>query len=162
MIPPNELDNIIRRYARNSRLALHMKNSFIRGMPISQIALEHNIPEEVVIKVLPGVLCRLQSDKDNSPKSIKNFWEKIEVSDICWVWNGDIHQNKKIWGIFLHNGKEYKAHYIMWSFKKGRLIDHDGWKKKLIHTCGNPLCVRLDHLLEVNRKPKNKEKKLEE
>jgi DNA-binding XRE family transcriptional regulator len=68
------------------------------------------------------------------------FWEKVDKTNGCWIWNGGQFQNG--YGKFTIKGRQYRAHRVSYELAHGP-IPADAL---LRHTCGNRLCVRPEHL----------------
>lgn len=76
---------------------------------------------------------------------IERFMAKVDTSGDCWVWrgatNGGNDKDFK-YGFFAVYPRMYYAHRFMWEYHNGPIPP----KMVIMHTCDNPLCVRLDHL----------------
>jgi len=57
----------------------------------------------------------------------------------CWLWRSSV---KDGYGYLLIDGKRVKAHRFAYSLWVGPLPEG----RYVYHRCGNPLCVRPDHL----------------
>lgn len=69
------------------------------------------------------------------------FWRKVSVDGPCWLWTG----RKDKWG----RGRAYAnriAHHLMWESRHDRLLPRGLLVEQ---TCGNPSCVRPDHLRTI-------------
>lgn len=72
--------------------------------------------------------------------------EQAEGLGGCWIWQGSISP----WGYgqIALRGKHATAHRYAYTITYGPLPD----EVKLLHCCGNPRCVRPDHLMPATRK----------
>jgi hypothetical protein len=61
-------------------------------------------------------------------------------ADACWLWSGAVSPGG--YGQIYHNGKNQRAHRLMWSSRHGQIPG----KMVVCHRCDNPLCARPDHL----------------
>lgn len=68
------------------------------------------------------------------------FWDKVEISEGCWLWIGA--KNSDGYGQISFEGKTEKAHRISWVLHFGTIPDG----LQVLHNCDNPPCVRPDHL----------------
>ena len=59
----------------------------------------------------------------------------------CWEYNGCCHIHNG-YGTLRVNGKQYKAHRLMWEITNGP-IPND---LRVLHTCDNPPCCNPEHL----------------
>lgn len=79
----------------------------------------------------------------------ERFVSKIEKTDSCWIWKGNIDS---LYGRFTLNGKRVGAHRLSYEIfndfiPNGLEIDH---------LCNNTVCVNPKHLEAVTRKENNK------
>ena len=70
----------------------------------------------------------------------ERFWEKVEKTDGCWVWQGAGHSMK--YGYFGLDGRNRLAHRVAWELICGPIPDG----LCVCHHCDTPKCVRPDHL----------------
>ena len=73
-------------------------------------------------------------------KQKKRFWDKVDKTDSCWLWTGNMNQYR--YGQVRINDKLYKSHRISW-FLAGNTIP-DGHVVR--HKCRSKNCVNPDHL----------------
>jgi hypothetical protein len=72
------------------------------------------------------------------------FFDNVEVIGECHIWTGP---TKSGHGVIRFNGIDFHAHRIAFQGSTGRLAKH----KHVFQTCGNKLCVRLEHLVAGDR-----------
>uniref|UniRef100_UPI003FA78188 HNH endonuclease signature motif containing protein n=1 Tax=Rhodococcus sp. H36-A4 TaxID=3004353 RepID=UPI003FA78188 len=70
----------------------------------------------------------------------KELRYEIDTHD-CWIWSGA--KNPDGYGILKYQGKNYLAHRFSYMQNKGKI----GWGLEVRHTCHNPSCINIDHLL---------------
>lgn len=75
-----------------------------------------------------------------NPKSIANFWMKVEKTPICWFWRGSLDSSG--YGTVGWNGKTFSAHRFSYRFFFGEI------PKNLVidHLCKNRNCVHPRHM----------------
>ena len=78
------------------------------------------------------------------------FWSKVNKTDTCWLWIAG--SNHLGYGLFHLNGKHCVATRVAWELLRGPIpdgyvLDHDNPE----YGCGNPACIRPDHLEPVTR-----------
>lgn len=74
---------------------------------------------------------------------VERFWKRVQKSENCWLWSGDIG--------FYYDGHAGKSHIYSYKLKYGDIPP-----KHFVHrTCENNKCVNPDHLFITN---KNNEK----
>ena len=75
------------------------------------------------------------------------FNAKLKQNGDCLEWQGAT-AGPMGYGYLTRSGKNYYAHRYAWSFKHGEI------PKGLVvrHTCDNPLCCNLEHLVLGTRK----------
>jgi len=90
-------------------------------------------------------------------KHLMNIWGKVEMPDGpggCWIWTGARGGGKngddypRVYWTFDGVEKRLAVHRLMWCLHHGRTLA-DIADKHMHHKCGNPLCVRPDHLEPV-------------
>lgn len=75
----------------------------------------------------------------------KRFYEKVAVSNDCWLWTGA--RGADGYGNILISkrgriSKHGRAHRVSWMLRFGQ----NPGRKLVLHRCDTPLCVRPDHL----------------
>ena len=73
------------------------------------------------------------------------FWEKVNITDTCWLWTGATSDG---YGSFGFNGKMKRVHRLAYAWAKGVPVDSFGI---LDHLCRVKNCVNPDHLEEVSQ-----------
>lgn len=74
------------------------------------------------------------------PSIEERFWPQVDKSGNCWVWTGCLGGNG--YGRIRYKGRQEGAHRVAWM-----LVNGDIPKGMMVmHSCDNPLCVRVDHL----------------
>jgi hypothetical protein len=68
------------------------------------------------------------------------FWSKVRQGEGCWEWQG--HLNTAGYGYFILKRKTYPAHRFSVELANGEITNG----LHVCHKCGNPRCVRPDHL----------------
>lgn len=85
---------------------------------------------------------------DANTSATVRFWRKVDTSGECWEWLGK--PNGSGYGRFRVGGAgspDYHAHIVAWESVNGpRELG-----TTLHHTCPNRLCVRPDHLVQLDR-----------
>ena len=75
-----------------------------------------------------------------------DFWARVnkdgtEILDTkCWEWTG---AKSREFGSVTYQGEHMSAHRLAWRLTNGPI---PGKMRRLIHQCGNRLCVNPDHL----------------
>lgn len=69
------------------------------------------------------------------------FFQYVKKTNTCWLWRGATTRGRQ--GVLRRKGKNYPAHAYIYISIYGPLPP----RQRLIHTCGNTLCVKPDHLL---------------
>lgn len=82
----------------------------------------------------------------SDPKVSERFWSKVDKSGECWLWTSTRNRRGR-YGHFTLKGRKYLAHRIAW-FAAGNFIPAG---KVLDHTCGEPTCVRVEHLRVITQ-----------
>lgn len=81
----------------------------------------------------------MRRELSSIPKLTWNgFWRKVAINGPCWLWTG----RKDKWG----RGRAYAnriAHHLMWECRHERRLPRGLLVEQ---SCGNPSCVRPDHL----------------
>ena len=68
-------------------------------------------------------------------------WQRIDRSGKCWIWKGT--RDKDGYGRLRYRGKFWRAPRLIWFLANGPIPA----EKVIRHSCDNPPCVRLEHLL---------------
>jgi ribosomal protein L40E len=74
------------------------------------------------------------------PSWEERFWSKIDKSGECWIWTA---QHPSGYPKFIYEGKVVAAHRFMYELVHGGIPEN----ANVLHSCGNSLCVRPEHLL---------------
>lgn len=77
---------------------------------------------------------------DRRATPAQRFWAKVDRGEGCWAWRGAVARSRR--GAFWVEGRQVPAHRFSYELAYGALpaLLRVGQK------CGNPLCVRPDHL----------------
>ena len=75
-----------------------------------------------------------------------NIWEKIEITDSCWLWHGCF--NSSGYGQCTYEGKDHRVHRLIYQWMIGPIPDG----KQLDHLCRVRCCVNPFHLEVVTLK----------
>lgn len=70
------------------------------------------------------------------------FWPKVEKTDSCWLWRGEITKDGYGRTGAKKDGSTRGAHRIAWELTNGPIPDG----LFVLHKCDNPPCVRPEHL----------------
>jgi hypothetical protein len=71
------------------------------------------------------------------------FWDKVVVTDTCWLWVGAKTRRKFGYGAIRGCGDvKLLAHRLSFEKYKGQIPNG----MLVLHTCDNPLCVNPEHL----------------
>ena len=75
------------------------------------------------------------------------FMSKVEKTDTCWIWRGQVANQRFGYGLFYDadKGKKIRAHHFLVPPIPSR-EESEGVKMNYDHLCQNVLCVNPDHL----------------
>lgn len=80
----------------------------------------------------------------------ERFWSKVDKSGDCWLWKGrkrggrsDGTLSNESGAFDLTHGRVIQAHRYSWTLAYGEIPEG----MLIMHKCGNPMCVRPDHLV---------------
>lgn len=74
----------------------------------------------------------------------ERFWEKVERTDACWLWQG--HRNHKGYGYISVNRRHVGAHRVAYEMARGVPVPAG---LEIDHLCHVRHCVNPDHLEAV-------------
>lgn len=66
------------------------------------------------------------------------FWTKVNKTDSCWLWTGQVARRRGGYGLFYNGEKKIKAHHWLVGIPDPGYHWH--------HKCEEPKCVNPDHL----------------
>jgi len=79
---------------------------------------------------------------------IDNFWNKVDKSNKCWIWYGNI--NHSGYGVFFNGERRTSVQRFVWELNNPKLKSGIC----VLQTCNNKLCVNPIHLyIDNNRRP---------
>jgi DNA-binding XRE family transcriptional regulator len=81
------------------------------------------------------------SNRDRTWNAELKFWRFVEKSNSCWLWIG--RKSPKGYGELSYKQHRQRAHRVAWQMANGPIPDG----MIIRHSCDNPPCVRLGHLL---------------
>lgn len=90
-------------------------------------------------------------------KVLERFWAKVDKTETCWLWNGQVTTN----GYGAYSFTEYLATRIKQGERREVRAHRYAWEKEhgpipegaeIDHICHNRLCVRPSHLRPTTRK----------
>jgi HNH endonuclease len=81
-----------------------------------------------------------------TPRQIKNFWAKVEITETCWVWTASRYPTG--YGHLKFFGKNAYSHRIAYQMLVGPIPEG----LTLDHLCRNRICCNPDHLEAVSQR----------
>lgn len=100
------------------------------------LAAYRRTPEEQERRKLWNKATPVPTGVEISDISGESFWNRVEKTDGCWIWNGG--RNELGYGIL----RNWKVHRLVYFWLVGEVPDGFG----VCHHCDNPPCCRPSHL----------------
>ena len=112
-------------------------------------------------RVLRNGNTQLVRERKPEGMSVRDWYmSKVEKTDTCWVWKGQILHKRGGYGVFYDAslGKKIRAHHYLVP-----ILPSGSPKMEYDHLCGNPACVNPEHLemvtAEENRRRQHERNK---
>ncbi len=86
----------------------------------------------------------------DQPKAVARFWSHVRKTSTCWLWTGARRSGG--YGVFRLGARTVSAHRLAWELAYGPIPPRTSEQQargevwQVVHRCGNPHCVRPDHL----------------
>lgn len=92
-----------------------------------------------------------ERDEAYDAKTERRFWKKVNKTESCWLWTGNVSTNGYgVLQLLYPSGKRrhIRAHRYSWEMANGAIPDG----RDIDHICHVILCVNPDHLRATTRK----------
>lgn len=78
------------------------------------------------------------------PPRAERFWMRVEQTEGCWLWLGQINHLRGGYGYFYDDDtRNRRAHRVAYELETGEVLSPS---VHLCHSCDTPACVRPSHL----------------
>jgi hypothetical protein len=89
-----------------------------------------------------------------TPKFVEKFWSKVNKTDSCWLWTGNI-TSQGYAQVNIGYPKQY--HYIASRVSYYLAYGLDPYPLDILHKCDNLICIRPDHLFTGTQADNNRD-----